>query len=47
MRAMETRAFVHDPSMIREGRTYYVFSTGNPTVGGSGIQMRASENLRE
>ncbi len=47
MRAMETRAFVHDPSMIREGRTYYVFSTGNPTVGGGGIQLRASENLRE
>jgi len=44
---MEALALVHDPSMIREGRTYYVFSTGNPRVGGGGIQMRASEDLRQ
>ena len=41
-------AFVHDPSMIREGRTYYVFSTGDPAgvIGHGNIQIRTSTNLR-
>ncbi len=41
-------AFVHDPSMIREGSTYYVFSTGDPAgvVGRGNIQIRTSGNLR-
>ncbi|MHB1974112.1 MAG: arabinan endo-1,5-alpha-L-arabinosidase [Acidimicrobiales bacterium] len=41
-------AFVHDPSMIREGSTYYVFSTGDPAgvIGGGNIQIRVSTDLR-
>ena len=38
--------FVHDPSMIREDQTYYVFSTGRPQVNDGGIQVIASEDLR-
>jgi arabinan endo-1,5-alpha-L-arabinosidase len=41
-------AFVHDPSMIRAGGTYYVFSTGDPAgvIGNGNIQIRTSRNLR-
>jgi len=39
---------VHDPSLIRQGDTYYVFSTGDRTSRRSGgaIQMRSSTDLR-
>lgn len=43
---MAEHPFVHDPSLIREGPTYYVFSTGHPKVDGGGIQVIASEDLR-
>ena len=38
---------VHDPSMIKSGRTYYVFSTGSPDsrINNGAIQIRASENM--
>ena len=40
--------FVHDPSMIKQGNTYYVFSTGDPngSVGNGNIQIRTSTDLR-
>src|SRR5580693_3339945 len=40
--------FVHDPSMAREGGTYYLFSTGDPagTIGNGNIQIRTSPDLR-
>src|ERR1700735_4400756 len=40
--------FVHDPSMAREGGTYYLFSTGDPAgvIGNGNIQIRTSSNLR-
>jgi arabinan endo-1,5-alpha-L-arabinosidase len=40
-------AFIHDPSMTREGRTWYLFSTGDPNggVNGGNIQIRESTNL--
>ena len=40
--------FVHDPTMAREGGTYYVFSTGDPAgvIGDGNIQIRTSVNLR-
>jgi arabinan endo-1,5-alpha-L-arabinosidase len=40
--------FVHDPSMIREGNTWYLFSTGDPNggVNHGNIQIRVSTNLR-
>lgn len=40
--------FVHDPSIIKQGATYYVFSTGAPdgAVGNGNIQMRTSRDLR-
>jgi len=40
-------AFVHDPSMIKEGGTWYLFSTGDPqgAVNGGDIQIRVSTNL--
>lgn len=40
--------FVHDPSMIRQGKTYYVFSTGAPdgSVGNGNVQIRSSTDLR-
>lgn len=37
----------HDPSMIKAGDTYYVFSTGYPERGAGNIQIRASKNLRD
>src|SRR6202167_2968559 len=41
--------FVHDPSMAREGGTYYLFSTGDPAgaIGNGNIQIRNSRNLRQ
>jgi arabinan endo-1,5-alpha-L-arabinosidase len=41
--------FVHDPSMAREGGTYYLFSTGDPAgvIGNGNIQIRTSRNLRQ
>jgi hypothetical protein len=41
--------FVHDPSMARQGGTYYLFSTGDPagTIGNGNIQIRTSRNLRQ
>jgi arabinan endo-1,5-alpha-L-arabinosidase len=40
--------FVHDPSMAREGGTYYLFSTGDPAgvIGNGNIQIRTSGDLR-
>ena len=41
--------FVHDPSMTKEGNTWYLFSTGDPqgVVDGGNIQIRESTNLDE
>jgi arabinan endo-1,5-alpha-L-arabinosidase len=38
---------VHDPSMIKQGKTYYVFSTGAPngSINEGNIQIRASDDL--
>lgn len=38
---------VHDPSMIKEGTNYYVFSTGSPdgSLNDGNIQIRASTDL--
>lgn len=40
--------FIHDPSMIREGKVWYLFSTGDPHggVNHGNIQIRVSTNLR-
>lgn len=40
--------YVHDPSMAKEGRTWYLFSTGDPSglVNGGDIQIRESTDLR-
>ncbi len=40
--------FIHDPSMTRQGNTWYVYSTGDPNgaVNGGDIQIRTSTNLR-
>jgi arabinan endo-1,5-alpha-L-arabinosidase len=40
--------YVHDPSMIRAGDTFYVFSTGDPSgiIGDGNIQIRRSTDLR-
>lgn len=39
--------FVHDPSLTRQGSTWYLFSTGDPQslVGNGNIQIRESTNL--
>jgi arabinan endo-1,5-alpha-L-arabinosidase len=37
---------VHDPSIIRAGDTYYVFSTNQPGGGGAQIPWRRSKDLR-
>jgi arabinan endo-1,5-alpha-L-arabinosidase len=39
--------FVHDPSMTKEGNTWYLFSTGDPqgVVDSGNIQVRESTNL--
>lgn len=44
---LTTYRFVHDPTMIREGKQYYVFSTGDPNgkIGNGNIQIRTSLNL--
>ena len=41
--------FVHDPSMARQGGTYYLFSTGDPAgvIGNGNIQIRTSRDLRQ
>jgi len=41
--------FVHDPTMAKEGGTYYLFSTGDPAgvIGNGNIQIRTSQNLRD
>ena len=38
---------VHDPSLIKQGKTYYVFSTGSPngSINGGNVQIRASDDL--
>lgn len=38
---------VHDPSMIKQGKTYYVFSTGSPNgqIKAGNIQIRRSTDL--
>ncbi len=38
---------VHDPSLIKQGRSYYVFSTGSPDgrINGGNIQIRTSVDL--
>jgi arabinan endo-1,5-alpha-L-arabinosidase len=40
--------FVHDPSMVEQGSTYYLFSTGDPAgnIGNGNIQIRTSTDLR-
>jgi arabinan endo-1,5-alpha-L-arabinosidase len=40
--------FIHDPSMVREGGKWYLFSTGDPNgaVNGGDIQIRTSTDLR-
>jgi arabinan endo-1,5-alpha-L-arabinosidase len=40
--------FIHDPSMIRQGSTWYLFSTGDPNggVNDGDIQIRTSTDLR-
>ncbi len=38
--------FVHDPSMIKDGSTYYVFSTGDQAVGNGNVQIRSSRDLK-
>lgn len=37
----------HDPSLIKAGDTYYVFSTGYPERGAGNIQIRTSKNLKD
>ena len=41
--------FVHDPTMAKDGGTYYLFSTGDPAgiLGNGNIQIRTSQNLRD
>ncbi len=41
--------FAHDPTMAKEGGTYYLFSTGDPAgvIGNGNIQIRTSTNLRD
>lgn len=39
-------AHTHDPSLVRDGRLWYVFSTGDPKVGGGTIQVRSSRDAR-
>jgi len=38
--------YTHDPSMIRQGKTYYVFSTGSPngSINHGNIQIRVSDD---
>lgn len=45
---MDGYDFVHDPSMIKQGNTYYVFSTGDPngSIGNGNVQIRSSTDLR-
>lgn len=40
--------YIHDPSMAKEGKTWYLFSTGDPNggVNNGNIQIRESANLR-
>ncbi len=37
---------VHDPAVIRQGDTYYLFCTGRTPAGGGIIPIRASKDLR-
>lgn len=41
--------FIHDPTMAKEGGTFYVFSTGDPAglLGNGNIQIRTSHNLKD
>jgi arabinan endo-1,5-alpha-L-arabinosidase len=43
---MSGYTFVHDPSMIKQGHVYYLFSTGDATVAGGNIQIRTSTDLK-
>lgn len=36
----------HDPALTREGKTWYVFSTGDPAVAGGTVQIRRSTDQR-
>lgn len=36
----------HDPSLIQDGKTWYVFSTGDPAVANGTIQIRRSRDLQ-
>ncbi len=36
----------HDPSLVRDGLDWYVFSTGDPAVAGGTIQVRRSRDLQ-
>lgn len=37
---------MHDPAIIRQGKTYYLFCTGHAPGGGGIIPIRASKDLR-
>lgn len=45
---LQGNARVHDPSLIKHGKTYYVFSTGSPNseINNGNIQIRASNDLK-
>jgi hypothetical protein len=48
--ALETRGdvqFVHDPAIIREGATWYLFSTGNGPGRKGEIPIRCSQDLHQ
>jgi arabinan endo-1,5-alpha-L-arabinosidase len=46
--AVPAYVFIHDPSMVREGGKWYLFSTGDPNgaVNDGDIQIRTSTDLR-
>src|SRR4051794_14639719 len=40
-------AATHDPALARSGPDWYVFSTGDPAVGGGAVQLRSSPDGRQ
>ena len=40
-------ATTHDPAITKSGTDWYVFSTGDPSVGGGAIQLRSSPDGRQ
>jgi arabinan endo-1,5-alpha-L-arabinosidase len=45
---MDSYTFVHDPTMLKQGSTYYLYSTGDPQggVNHGNIQIRTTTDLR-